>query len=181
MQRHLPVIVAMLGLLAPDMGWAAQAGSHAASVVVSDLQVPLYALQLEGPLPAGWSWTARVGAGAYSVGKGLTAAQTLLREAGVRLAWYPGGDVRSGWRIALDARVADNRTRGERHRFDGTRLRFGALVGWKWTGRFGWMVEASLGAGGLHAWGSGESPQARTSLDEWQFDPRGELAVGLAF
>ena len=109
---------------------AAEAGRHAASVVVSDLQVPLYALQLEAPIAAGWTWAARVGAGAYTVGQGVTLAQTLLREAGVRLGWYPGGDVRSGWRIALDGRLADNRTRGERRRFDGSRLRVGALAGW---------------------------------------------------
>jgi hypothetical protein len=181
MRQHLPVTVALLAAAAPGVASALAPRSHAASVVVSDLQVPLYALQFEGPLGAGWSWGARVGAGAYSVGKGLTEAQTLLREAGVRLAWYPGGDVRNGWRITLDGRWADNRTRGERQRFDGTRLRLGALLGWKWTGRFGLMVEGSFGAGVLHAQGQGESPQARTVLDEWQFDPRGEVAVGLAF
>ena len=72
-------------------------------------------------------------------------------------------------------------SRGERRRFDGSRLRVGALAGWKWTGRFGLMLEASLGIGALHAWGDSESPQERSTLDQWQFDPRGECAVGLAF
>ena len=142
----------LVGLLATSAAPVEAAGArqYAATVVVSDLHVPQYTLQVEGPLTGGWTWSARAGVGTYSVGKDISLAQTLLREVGARLAWYPAGDASTGWRLGLDGRWADNRTRGEHRRFDGSRVRLGAMAGLKWTGRWGLVDRKSTRLNSSH-------------------------------